>query len=231
MKIIAAGCSFSDYLKNNNLVYGEVLAQVLSKNFSKEIPYIHQGAGAGSNWRIWRQITKMVMEKDITPDDLLFIQYTGLERKEFWSRMPPEKTEFKKVNVREPYAKGGTILRFKFFCHSWHKDTESKFFRLYENNHISADFCREQFETQHLMFQCMLKEHNIKTIFMHTRHTQNGFLNLIPHFEKWKFTEDWDKSNDVKYWNTPTDRTHISDFGHSDFAKQLYDHLKKIELI
>ena len=48
MKLCVAGCSFSDYTKVDK-VWGEYLAEKL------DVDYLHEGAGCGSNWRIWRQ--------------------------------------------------------------------------------------------------------------------------------------------------------------------------------
>ena len=103
MKVIVAGCSFSDYMEDNSYVYGDRLAMMLGAT------YIHEGAGAGSNWRIWRRITKMVLDDFLMPNDIVIIQYTGLERTEFWSDSQPNKwhnvPERKNtITVREPYC-------------------------------------------------------------------------------------------------------------------------------
>ena len=51
MKIAVAGCSVSDYTGEGvERVYGEILAESLN------VEYIHEGAGIGSNYRMWRKI-------------------------------------------------------------------------------------------------------------------------------------------------------------------------------
>jgi enterochelin esterase-like enzyme len=80
MKVIVGGCSVSDYTGPEvKKVYGEILAN----NINAE--YIHHGAGCGSNYRIWRTITRMVMNNEIDKDDIVFIQYTDVSRQEYWS--------------------------------------------------------------------------------------------------------------------------------------------------
>ena len=82
-KICVAGCSFSDYTKVDK-VYGEYLAEKLGYD------YLHEGAGCGSNWRIWRQVYKNIRDHHLTSNDILIVQYTITERQEFYSRFDLE---------------------------------------------------------------------------------------------------------------------------------------------
>ena len=67
MKVVVGGCSVSDYTGlGTKQTYGEILAQ----NIDAE--YIHHGAGMGSNYRIWRNITNLVMNNEITEDFLIY---------------------------------------------------------------------------------------------------------------------------------------------------------------
>ena len=79
MKLFVGGCSVSDY-SQVNYVYGELLAKKI------DCEYIHEASSCGSNWRIWRKIINHIMSGNLTSNDLLIIQYTTLERKEFWTK-------------------------------------------------------------------------------------------------------------------------------------------------
>ena len=225
MKVIVAGCSFSDYMEDNSYVYGDRLAMMLGAT------YIHEGAGAGSNWRIWRRITKMVLDDFLMPNDIVIIQYTGLERTEFWSDSQPNKwhnvPERKNtITVREPYGDDGGVLRFKSQSHAWHKDREAEFLKMYEEHHVSIPFCEEQFYTQHLMFQYMLKANNIKTIFFYSRHRQQ--YPLLDHFKLTMFDEGDEFRENVDTYYKPDDNSHLCDKGHLKLAKKMLTHLKDI---
>lgn len=219
MNIIVAGCSFSDYLDDNNYVYGDRLAMMLGAK------YIHEGAGAGSNWRIWRRITKMILDGKLMPDDIVIIQYTGLERKEFWSSNEQTSTS----KHRESYNNDGSLLRYKAKAHEWHKDKEANFLKMYEENHVSAEFCEEQFYTQHHMFQYMLKAHNVKAIFFYSRHRQQ--YPLIDHFKITVFDEGDEFRHNKDTWYSSEDNSHLCDKGHLQLAKKMLTHLKDINFV
>jgi hypothetical protein len=219
VNIIVAGCSFSDYLDDNNYVYGDRLAMMLGAK------YIHEGAGAGSNWRIWRRITKMVLDGKLMPDDIVIIQYTGLERNEFWT----ENEQTSRTKHREPYSHGGSLLRYKVTSHEWHQDDEAKFLKMYEEHHVSSEFSEEQFNSHHHMFQCMLKAHNVKTIFLYGRHRQE--YPLLEHFKLSMFDEGHDFRNDKDTWYDSKDNSHLCDKGHLKLAKKMLTHLKDINFV
>jgi hypothetical protein len=76
-KLIVAGCSVSDYT-NVKKVWGEYLAEQLNYE------YVHEAAGCGSNYRMWRVLTTHILNGNITANDTVVVQYTTLERNEFW---------------------------------------------------------------------------------------------------------------------------------------------------
>ena len=78
MKLIVAGCSVSDYTRVDT-VYGKILADSIGYD------YVHHGAGCGSNYRIWKKLTQMLMSGDLTDCDIVLVQYTQIDRREFWS--------------------------------------------------------------------------------------------------------------------------------------------------
>lgn len=221
--VTVAGCSFSDYLANNQTVYGRELSLLIGSL------YQHEGAGSGSNWRIWRRISSAVLEGRITAEDLVIIQYTGMERREFWSHHPHEPKPQWSVS-REPYAEG-SLIRYKNQSWTWmdHRD-ERDFMRLYEQRFLCWQYEQELFRIQHLQFQLLLREYRIPTVFLDARHTPLRPLPLIEPFTQWQFTEPLWFCERRDLDNIPGDQSHFSDQGHREFAQLLYDHLQSVGL-
>lgn len=226
-KLFVAGCSFSDFTKVRK-VYGQYLAEKLGYE------YVHEGAGCGSNWRIWRVITNHILNGNLTENDLLIIQYTGFERTEFWSSfdqpegslIPPENDH---VTIEE-YCHGGYITRFKAFSYQWqHSPQEKKFHKMYESFFVNIEFEKERFDVHNHMFQHMLKNYKIKTIFLKTYRHWCDADGVIPEFEPYIFFE-----NDVEFGRTLNldkfDIAHLSERGHKVYSKMLYDHINKVGL-
>ncbi|MAV94617.1 MAG: hypothetical protein CMA31_02885 [Euryarchaeota archaeon] len=218
--LVVAGCSFSDYLDDNDYVYGDRLAMMLGAR------YVHEGAGSGSNWRMWRRITNMVLNEKLMPGDIVIVQYTGLERKEFWSDKEPDPKKGS-IMVREAYDKNdGSVIRFKAQSYKWHKENEAEFLKMFQEHHVSSEFSEEQFNTQHLMFQCMLKAHNVNTIFLYGRHRQQ--YPLLEHFKLTMFDEGHEFRKDKSTWYHKKDNSHLCDAGHVELAKKLFRHIKEL---
>jgi hypothetical protein len=167
MKVIVGGCSLSDYTGPTvNRVYGEILAN----NITAE--YVHHGAGCGSNYRIWRNITRMVMNNEITKDDIVLIQYTNPSREEYWSSAVLSEAldrfdDYKKIEIREQKY-NGDIIRWKPEAHNWHKtnDSEYTFFKLKEEHFTSTEFDEERFEYNHFLFHNLMVSKNIKVAYI-----------------------------------------------------------------
>ena len=218
-KLFVAGCSVSDYTKVDT-VYGEYLSEKLNYE------YVHEGAGCGSNWRIWRKITNHILNGNLTPNDLLVVQYTTIERREIWSR-DNYILKNEKIELREDYKDGGNLVRFKTGSHTWQqRDNEKKFFKLYEEYFLSEDFENEVFNTQNLMFQTLLKHSNIPTIFLgFYLSVEQKNMTLLPEFENNsylglnRFLE--------KQYLLENDNGHFSDLGHQMVANKLYDYIKE----
>ena len=117
MKLVVAGCSFSDYMEKNSYTYGEQLAAFLGRK------YVHEGAGSGSNWRIWRTVGNMVYNSTLDVNDILIVQYTNTERQEFWSQYSPDKPIIingkKRRPLREEGPEDGSIIRYKMKAHTF----------------------------------------------------------------------------------------------------------------
>jgi len=163
MKVIVGGCSVSDYTGPEvKKVYGEILAN----NINAE--YIHHGAGCGSNYRIWRTITRMVMNNEIDKDDIVFIQYTDVSRQEYWSSYILSEDnrfdQYRKIELREKKY-DGDIIRFKTSL-SMSKKNEQKFFDLKQTYFTSTDFDEERFEYNHFLFHNLMTSKNIKVAYV-----------------------------------------------------------------
>ena len=131
MKLLVAGCSFSDYCQVKK-PYGEILASKLN------VEYIHEGAGSGSNWRIWRKVIKYILDGTITPDDLILIQYTERTRNEFCSVLKRDNihfgpSSFEMVAITDRFNNDYSVLRYKLDSATWQNTPEEKlFFSQYE---------------------------------------------------------------------------------------------------
>ena len=230
-KLIVAGCSFSDDIETENGKYtnqtcwGKELAQLLGRE------YVHQGAGCGSNYRMWRVITTGILEGSITNKDLVCVQYTNNDRKEFWS--DTEHKEDPKKSSYERWHKGGSLIRFKDGAWTWHGQypNERKFFFQYETHFCEPTYNDHMFRVYNQMFQCLLKEYCIPTIFCYTRYKYfNNLIPLIDPFKAWAFRENGDNIKNQDFWLSHDDGEHLNDLGHKDFALQMYNHLQPLTL-
>lgn len=233
-KLFVAGCSFSDYTGVDH-VYGEFLATTLNYE------YIHEGAGCGSNWRIWRTITNHVLSGNLTSDDLLIIQYTDMTRNEFWTSLnqPPNtirNSDYSHAVTARPDLSwlplvdrgpdSGYIIRYKIGAEKWQNNKkECEFFEMYEKYFVNSHFCKEQFKIQHYMFQTMLIRNNIKTVFTNSyRHGCRQFM-CLPEFTPYMFTDPLPYSDCMQYDLGPGDYGHLNLTGHEIYANWLYYHI------
>lgn len=208
-KLVVAGCSVSDYT-NVNKVWGDYLSNLL------ECDYLHEAAGCGSNYRMWRVLTTCILNGNITPNDVVIVQYTTLERNEFWS-----------PKIEDDYLRDlqydGNIIRFKSHSYTWHKGSEAKLMKLYER-FINDNFEKEKFLNNHMMFQCLAKEYNIKNLYF----VKVGAYGL----EDLKLLDQY-KNNFFSYsdiFNTranhiENDPYHLSDIGHKALADNIFNNI------
>jgi hypothetical protein len=213
-KLFVAGCSVSDYTHVNE-VYGEMLAKKLNYN------YVHEAAGCGSNWRMWRKICNHIISGNLTKNDLLIVQYTSNERKEFWS-LNENSQAYDKIELREKYTNGGNIIRFKMDANTWQiNKNEKDFFKMYEEYFINEDFENEVFNTQNLMFQTLLQKNNIPVIFFdfNVFHTYIDVLNT-------NIINVYEITNDSSFF-LENDMFHFNQKGHEYIAEKLYNFINK----
>ena len=224
MKLFVAGCSFSDYTKVDK-VYGEFLSEKLG------VQYVHEGAGCGSNFRIWRVIVNHILNSNLTSKDLLVIQYTKLERNEFWSsRELQAPLEDRTVNLVEPYPAGGTLIRYKADAANWQYDPDEKLlFDLYERRFVGIDYSWDKYVVNHEMFQHFLASYNIPTIFLRSIYWEKN-TRLIQQYADtslyWHHTQI-----NQEYCLAADDCGHLSLSGHRALSDKLYEHIKEKGMI
>jgi hypothetical protein len=219
--LIIAGCSFSDW-SEVEYNYGEYLGQNLN------LPVRFYTSGVGSNFRIWRRLTKAILNKEITSKDLLVIQYTNVDRKEFWSaHSSPSDSDYKPSGnpikgspMRDKYL-DGDIIKFKVGASQWQPiKIERTFFEMIEENFTSEDFDNEIFINYNVMFQSFLKEFKIPAIFLRT-HYISMVKQEIPIIDC-----DFHYYLDVREVHTPelsneSAMCHLNDDGHQKLASIL----------
>ena len=217
-KLFVAGCSVSDYTLVDE-VYGEILAKKL------DYDYVHEGAGCGSNWRIWRKIINYIINGELTKNDLLVIQYTTNERREFWAMNERDYINGK-INIRERYENGGDIIRFKAGSHNWQTIREERIlFKLYEEKFLNPDFENNVFHTQNFMFQNLLKTYNIPVVFFDFCVGQTFIKDLDTKI--FKITEIQDDPN----FFLENDMFHLNHNGHEYVANKLFEYIFKNNII
>ena len=215
-KLFTAGCSISTRC-NAKTSYPEELSKLLNYEL------INFTAGCGSNYRIWRMITKHIMDGNLTSDDLVVIQYTEPTRREFWSRFPKGND-----NYKDSYD-DGNVLRFKIDSYLWQRTKEEiEFLRTYETNFVNDSFENENFYVNNFNFQHMLKTHNIKVIFVKTTRISVPEFFTFEEYEKAFY---YDTSNSERVNNQSSkDSGHFSEKGHKLIAENLYQHIINLKL-
>lgn len=227
MKLFVAGCSFSDYTKVDK-VYGEYLSDKLN------CEYVHEGAGCGSNYRIWRKIVGHVLEGNLTSDDLLVVQYTGIDRREFWSANPPMpmREPYTRIMTQEPSYDGGSIIRYKWNSHTWQDyPDEKQLFELYEKNFVNPRYEAECFKVYSTMFQHFLIANRIKTVFTRVRAWHHDPKSYLPIFNQYMYNEPEEFMNDKRTWLSLEDMTHLSQEGHEMYSENLYNHIQSTGIL
>jgi hypothetical protein len=227
-KLCVAGCSFSDRTKVDKS-YGDYLADKL------DFEYIHEGAGCGSNQRIWRKVGGHILSGLLTGDDIVVIQYTNIERKEFFSINTPIARNHRPgdINVVESYQ-DGSLIRYKYQASVWQDYANDKeFFKMYESDHINIKYEQELFNVNHHMFQSLCKEHNINVIFIDGHYAKPARLDTMidDRYEPLVFDEDPEFMYVTENRLSPDDMGHMSVLGHMKYSELLYNHIRSLNLI
>ena len=168
-KLFVSGCSFSDYtLVEKN--WGENLAALIG------MEYVHMNKGGGSNDRGWREISWKIIQGEITTQDLVILQYTNIDRREFGAtEIGYEDRQPKEFYHKEKFCNSlGTFYTTAYKCgsHVWQSsDWDAKLHQAYEHTGAISDRYNDcHFITQHMMFDSLCKQYGINIMYMRTRY-------------------------------------------------------------
>jgi hypothetical protein len=240
-KLWMFGCSFSDRTQVSHC-YGELAAEKLNVN------YEHQAAGCGSNDRIFRVLGNLIADEKVDSRDTIVVQYTGVDRTEFWSpieqrgllehRASELAQRHGRITLRERYAAGGDVTRFKTGSYNWQVDTrEASLHKQYEEFASFAPFNTERWRASHTMLQHSLLSTGARVVFLqpgcdgqpHYAPLEYEFTkSIIPEFRKDAYT-NFSILNRAKGWTLGSDEYHLSLEGHRVLAGELAAHIKHRE--
>ena len=231
-KLIVAGCSLGDR-GNANICYGDVLSEIL------DAEYIHESYGCGSNYRIWRTVTNMILDGNISTDDTVVIQYTTTNRREFWtsnyvepSDMAYDSAETAKhntgiVQLVEEYKDFGYVVKYKSRSYLWqtNKDT-SKFFKQYQEQFVNTEYDADMFRVNHYNFSNMLRANNIRVVFL-SMFGYSGVSMIEPYSAGYPVLRI--NNDQLQDEHIQEDGTHLTDAGHTHVAGLIADYLKGLQ--
>ena len=173
-KLFVSGCSYSSYT-GVDYPWGECLAPML------EYDYHHIAMGAGNNDRTWRILSRMIMESEITPEDLVIVQYTDLYRTEFAASAETyqplvhdphrDNRPGKAVPwIHKQHTTSGDVYttNFKPHSHTWVSDPHKELHYIYEKTALDGNWHIEHFVSQHAMFKVFCDHHDIRLIILNS---------------------------------------------------------------
>jgi|TARA_B100001094_G_scaffold25863_1_gene21651 hypothetical protein len=218
--LLVLGCSVSDYTHVDRS-WGEILAKKLGIN------YVHQAAGCGSNWRMWRKAFDLVDNNIVTNKDIVIVQYTELIRREFWSPYQKESRPLHgsngKSNMTEAYD-DGHIIRYKIDAHEFedYHRTEKQLFKVY-TRFLNEEFELEQFRMMHNMFQSYMADRQFKNVYF-VRPSDFGALYHYSKLHK-MYKNNLIHSPNAFENHLPNDQGHMDQQGHQLLADFVYSKL------
>lgn len=155
MTLIVGGCSFSSAFQlPREISWPQLLAKQLNTTL------IDQARTQGSNWRIWRTLTKHILDGDISSSDTVVVQYTEPHRQEVWSPVAP--TDRDPYN-HEPFD-GGKLFRFKYGSHMYGVGLEKPLSDLLLKC-SNEKYEIERFRVQHNLFCGFLKSQGFDNVY------------------------------------------------------------------
>lgn len=189
--LFVSGCSYSSYTGVLN-VWGEYLAELLGYQ------YQHNAIGCGNNDRTWRIFTRKIISGEITSQDLVVIQYTDTNRREFSAseafyeplyidpRLSELENHIKIPWIHESSTPYGNMYttNYKSGSHAWVGETCTQLHYQYENTAVDENWELEHFFTQHAMFKALCDQHGIRLVVLHSQYDGH----LIP---REMFFHDW----------------------------------------
>jgi len=121
----------------------------------------------------------MILNNELTSNDQLIIQYTSVNRREFWtSNWVPEdqrtynskennKTNTGIVQLVEQYKDDGLLVKYKRLADNWQTNEQTAgFFKQYNEQFSSNEYDYDLFRINHYNFSNMLKANNINVLFV-----------------------------------------------------------------
>lgn len=221
-KLVVLGCSVSDYTMVDE-PWGKILADTMN------CEYIHEAAGCGSNWRMWRRAYDLIKNKKITSSDTVIVQYTEFTRREFWSPFQTVASSLYGSNnksfLTETYQ-DGTIIRYKLDAHTFGDYTrhEQQFLKLY-NYFVNKDFELEQFNMMHEMFQSFLKQEGFEKLYFLKAGGYgplNSSMDLIEYYRI-----NWIDAPNCFDNHLVNDKLHMNQQGHRELASLVHTFYKE----
>lgn len=248
-KLFVYGCSFSARTQSHRC-YGDYLSDLL------DLEHHHHALGGGSNDRIWRLATKHILDGDIGTDDVILVQYTDIQRREFASH----DTYYNQV-CRETVASSRGIVgdsaqalqrnygvfgkfyttNYKSGSHAWqYGEINQQLHRIYEQACASNQFNLEYFCTRHNQFGALCDLLNLNLVVYWSSFTSTVFESSL---FKFGIEHVLDESTLDSVRNThwylghskpdenPGDFCHLNDHGHEQMAMIIADFLKNQQLV
>jgi hypothetical protein len=218
--LLVLGCSISDYTHVDR-TWGEILAKQYNLN------YIHEAAGCGSNWRMWRRAFDLIDNNIITKQDVIVVQYTELIRREFWSPYQNESRPLHgsngKSNMTEAYD-DGHITRYKIDAEQLGDYTkkEQAFFKSYTRM-LNPKFELESFRMMHNMFQGYMSDKGFANLYF-LKCADFGVLYEYNKFHK-IYQNNYIHAPDAFDNHLPNDQGHMNQQGHQLLADLVYQKL------
>ena len=146
-----------------------------------EYDYHHIAMGAGNNDRTWRILSRMIMESEITPEDLVIVQYTDVYRTEFAASAETyqplvhdphrDNRPGKAVPwIHKQHTTTGDVYttNFKPHSHTWVSDPHKELHYIYEKTALDGNWHIEHFVSQHAMFKVFCDHHDIRLIILNS---------------------------------------------------------------
>lgn len=249
-KLVVTGCSLSDRTRVPRC-YGDYLSEILG------LEYLHLAKGATSNDRIWRVLTKHILDGVITSDDIVVVQYTDIHRREF----PSYGHNYENFYVPETSTYHGPIEKFQssyqedqiYFVSHYKADSrlwqanecDEEVHTVYQKNCSVEEFDIDYFYTRHVQFEAFCELHNIKLVIFWCRYTGKydkdiivkiyGHKNLLLEGLYWDQLDQKQRDDFVLGYDggdpTHWDNSHFNDAGHRFTAERLAEHIRSKNLL
>lgn len=175
------------------------------------------------------------MSGELTPDDVLVIQYTEKARREFFTncQLLPEHENMEPKNTIYEYYKDGRIIKFKTDLAGLPVLTkkENLFYNLYQEHFLDIDYVEDEFQYHNFMFQNMLKHLNIKVVFLVTHYLEGRENNFISYYQERLIDQSHLLNENEQYRLNGIDYGHLSPEGHIHLSNVLHEHIKKLGYI